>query len=416
MTDQRRVIENLKLKFADNMKTKLVLFRKSVIREFDSISRREQFTPEALEQLTRKFGQQFKIPAPVMRQINGSVVDYQSQIAGVWNDYFSSNTLNAGRVDIDKMSALYQVDFDSINENSRKAIIKEIRAGVGAGVGYEAIRTKLTQRDFGDGEASTLANTALAQFDNAYMFDKASSAGITEFLYDGPRNPSSRGFCLKHLGNVYTIDEIKQMSNGQGLPVITACGGYNCVHYWTPYIRPASEIKSPTKGVKSAFTQDFNTRAADLALQYETTVKGIAIGKDANERSKSLIGNMPLSELSQNLYQMKKKDYLSFSKSDLFSDFKKHGPDFSDSLTIESYEKLANDIVQESTHYMAQVFKNARNQEELQYIFYGKNGYTVVNSASEIKGCYYHNDIEKCFNKQKEFKIWLQNKGAHWPK
>lgn len=56
------------------------------------------------------------------------------------------------------------------------------------------------------------------------------------------------------------------------------------------------------------------------------------------------------------------------------------------------------------------------NQEELKYIFYGKNGYTVVNSASEIKGCYYHNDIEKCFNKQKEFKIWLQNKGAHWPK
>jgi len=39
---------------------------------------------------------------------------------------------------------------------------------------------------------------------------------------------------MKHLGNIYHIDEIEKLDNGQGLDVMTYCGGYNCRHMWLP--------------------------------------------------------------------------------------------------------------------------------------------------------------------------------------
>ncbi|MFA5322922.1 MAG: hypothetical protein WC373_09640, partial [Smithella sp.] len=77
-------------------------------------------------------------------------------------------------------------------------------------------------------------NTAIAQFDSAYMHEVCEQAGIEKFLYDGM--PAQRPFCKEHLGHVYTLEEIMQMDNGQGLDVLTSLGGYNCVHFWTPVV------------------------------------------------------------------------------------------------------------------------------------------------------------------------------------
>ena len=76
----------------------------------------------------------------------------------------------------------------------------------------------------------TLAFTSIAQFNNGLTFQTAAITGT--FLYSGPIAASSRLFCREHVGKVFTLEQIGQMDNGQGLPVLTSCGGYNCRHEW----------------------------------------------------------------------------------------------------------------------------------------------------------------------------------------
>jgi hypothetical protein len=50
----------------------------------------------------------------------------------------------------------------------------------------------------------------------------------------GPVSAITRPFCRAHAGQIFTLEEIERLDNGQGLPVRESCGGYNCRHYWVP--------------------------------------------------------------------------------------------------------------------------------------------------------------------------------------
>ena len=78
--------------------------------------------------------------------------------------------------------------------------------------------------------AQTVAVTAKSAFSSANTVSRAEEVGINKLRYAGP--PAQRPFCQLHLGNVYTLKEIRQMDNGQGLPVLYYRGGYNCRHRW----------------------------------------------------------------------------------------------------------------------------------------------------------------------------------------
>lgn len=67
-------------------------------------------------------------------------------------------------------------------------------------------------------------------------------AGCREFKYAGPTGASAtqdepRDFCRKHLGKIYTIEQILKLNNGQGLSVLIYMGGYNCRHRWEAVYR-----------------------------------------------------------------------------------------------------------------------------------------------------------------------------------
>ncbi len=79
--------------------------------------------------------------------------------------------------------------------------------------------------------ASTIVNTARAAFSRGREIGQALDLGLDTFRYDGAG--AQRPFCIARLGNVYTIDEIRLMDNGMGLPVLYYCGGWRCVHTWT---------------------------------------------------------------------------------------------------------------------------------------------------------------------------------------
>jgi len=57
----------------------------------------------------------------------------------------------------------------------------------------------------------------------------------------------ARPFCRERVGKVYSIDEIRGMSNGQGLAVEYFCGGWNCRHRW---VAVASGVVKIEEGAK----------------------------------------------------------------------------------------------------------------------------------------------------------------------
>jgi hypothetical protein len=80
----------------------------------------------------------------------------------------------------------------------------------------------------------TLAQTSLRQFNNELTLVSAEATGTTTFKYSGPISPRTRPFCRAHAGKIFTLDEIDRMDNGQGLPVRSSLGGWNCRHIWVP--------------------------------------------------------------------------------------------------------------------------------------------------------------------------------------
>jgi len=98
---------------------------------------------------------------------------------------------------------------------------------------------------------ATEIETATSAMSRAVTARKADEAGLTYYRYFGPNDNVTRPFCDYVLGDVatlpkrvevpvqrdsrvYTRDEIDRMSNGQGLDVLTYCGGWNCRHQWRP--------------------------------------------------------------------------------------------------------------------------------------------------------------------------------------
>lgn len=75
--------------------------------------------------------------------------------------------------------------------------------------------------------------------DRGYAILQASQPNPLNYRYAGPgsNDPVIRKFCEERMkesehGDTWTRPEIDRMSNGQGLPVFTACGGHGCRHTW----------------------------------------------------------------------------------------------------------------------------------------------------------------------------------------
>lgn len=93
-------------------------------------------------------------------------------------------------------------------------------------------------------QVQTEVDTALKAFSRSIVTSKAKESGFDYFEYLGPDDSVTREFCQDVLeGNypglersepIYTVDEIESMDNGQDLPVMEYCGGYNCRHQWRP--------------------------------------------------------------------------------------------------------------------------------------------------------------------------------------
>jgi hypothetical protein len=82
-------------------------------------------------------------------------------------------------------------------------------------------------------EVGTLYDTTVSIFGRQIELLKSTGDEDEMFLYAGPIDAKTREFCLRHVGRVYTREEIEDLDNGQTGSTFLTGGGYNCRHHWT---------------------------------------------------------------------------------------------------------------------------------------------------------------------------------------
>lgn len=118
-----------------------------------------------------------------------------------------------------------------------QGIIREVIDGMNKKSATKEIQQEIAKK-FGIAERylRTVADTAQIAANRSNKVLAAQAAGINKFKYSGPRGGRIRQFCARNIGKIYTAQEIAGLSNGQGLDVLTYCGGYNCRHWWEPVL------------------------------------------------------------------------------------------------------------------------------------------------------------------------------------
>jgi hypothetical protein len=138
--------------------------------------------------------------------------------------------LDRSRLSLDKLGGKYAKHYQATyNEILAKGLNEQQIAEVLKLASYEKTQKHQNQ-------IKTLARTFAHGINNLINFNNAERAGFTRFKYSGPI--PERPFCKLHINKIYSIEQIEAMEknggNGQGIHIITYCGGYNCRHTWLP--------------------------------------------------------------------------------------------------------------------------------------------------------------------------------------
>lgn len=173
-----------------------------------------------VDKLKEDFAKQYKLAVKAVRTANpGIAISTDPKISRA-----EITALIDSEVGEVKQSILSQVD-------GIKAIIQE-QVIVGS-LDYDKLESLADDNDI---NVETLARTSLMTFYRTSSVIEARELGLELFWYSGPNDDATRPFCDDVLNDrtppIYTIEEILDMDNGQGLDVLVSGGGYNCRHTW----------------------------------------------------------------------------------------------------------------------------------------------------------------------------------------
>lgn len=140
-------------------------------------------------------------------------------------------------------SQLVGAVFDDVILPDLSQRIRSTLTAIDADVSISQTADLLFQRfQAAEGRALTEARTAVSQWGRSLTAQAADEAGLDHFLYVGPRDGITRGFCEELVDLVVTSKQMRKLNNGQGLSVKTSGGGYNCRHSWAPVSESFIEV------------------------------------------------------------------------------------------------------------------------------------------------------------------------------
>ncbi len=189
--------------------------------------------PEMTEaQIMDAFATSFNLPATETTLLKQHLSSMQRSVAKHRAALMKSVGVEAAEaVPLQQLQAMFQIDFPRINQGVNRQVINTIQRSIVQGRDSSALVFKaLKETKVLTHQAQSLANTALAMFDNAHAHATAQAGGIDTFELVGA--PPQRAWCVEHYEKQYTRAEIDEMDNGQGLEVYSSCGGYRCRHEW----------------------------------------------------------------------------------------------------------------------------------------------------------------------------------------
>ena len=89
--------------------------------------------------------------------------------------------------------------------------------------------------------SSQIAHDSIMQFDGQFTKYKADQTGIKQFKYSGTRIDTTRDFCARHIGDVFTEEEARDLwansswKGKSGSDPFIDRGGYRCRHSFILY-------------------------------------------------------------------------------------------------------------------------------------------------------------------------------------
>jgi len=140
---------------------------------------------------------------------------------------------------------MYQ-DYIQIGTRAKNKIVQEVYNNVLANGEFSTLVGIIEQQLLGSAltgvtgkplvqYARLYANDMIMNYHNEVNLMKAEDAGLNHFLYVGDIIATTRDFCKRRVGKIYTRNQIQSWTyrwGGKSGPALTHRGGYNCRHHW----------------------------------------------------------------------------------------------------------------------------------------------------------------------------------------
>jgi len=145
--------------------------------------------------------------------------------------------------------------FEDVILPDTQSAIREALTSLSLEVPASIVTSELEERlKRSQGRQLTEVKTRISQYGRQLTAAAAAAAELDHYLYTGPLDGLTRPFCKALVGKVVTGEQMRKLNNGQGLNVMTSCGGYNCRHTWSP----VSEGFIQAADLDEASTADIN--------------------------------------------------------------------------------------------------------------------------------------------------------------
>jgi hypothetical protein len=218
----------------------------------------ELTSPEQLLALSREQLLEFVIRGGLGLAVD-DFVEAQDRIIQASLDSLRVIEPSATTADVPDLDALRLVAADNVFEDiilpDSLSAVRTALQGMTVGVAQKQAMTSLSQRlKQSQGRQLTQFRTQLASTGRAVTASAAQRYELDLYLYTGPRDGITRDFCRPLINKVVDEKQMNRLNNGQGLPVATYGGGYNCRHSWSPI----TESFQQAAGLKRATAKDIS--------------------------------------------------------------------------------------------------------------------------------------------------------------
>lgn len=136
--------------------------------------------------------------------------------------------------DAKTVTNLFKRGMSTMREELFNGTIETLESEIAQGLINRADMEELIFQ-YADGQAHyarTNAKMIVSTYNRIGRDQVRESADLKHGFYYGDARENTRPFCLSHIGNVYTLEQIETMDNGMLSPVKIYAGGWNCIHSW----------------------------------------------------------------------------------------------------------------------------------------------------------------------------------------